>query len=103
MAADQFDEEFERLRTYLEKKLTTLVESKFQELERKELLRLRAPSHCRICHGAEIGPKVDPPFSDDERLFHLTNHGDGIPGFERPRNWPDVERIAEAVKKARGH
>ena len=77
------------------------AKSKFQELERKQLLRLRGQPYCRICQLAEIG-QPDPPFSDDERIFHRTNHGEAMQNVPRPRNWPDVERIDAEQKRRAG-
>jgi hypothetical protein len=104
MADDQFDEELESLRVHIENKMTALIERKFQELERKQLLRLRGQKSCRICQGAEIGPGADPPFSDDERLFHAAAHGELLIDSDEPapRNWPDFEHAAAEVKRRFG-
>jgi hypothetical protein len=99
--SDNFDEEIERVRLHLEKKMTELVDERFKELERKQLLRLRGQQYCRICQN-NVGIELEPPASDDEYMFHRTNHGDAMQNVPRPRNWPDVERIDAEQKKRAG-
>jgi hypothetical protein len=85
------DDEIESLREYLEGK----IEEKFEELEKKLLLRFRGASYCRICqNGGADGARFDPALSAAEILFHRAAHTENRPEAESICNWNDVERLA---------
>jgi len=89
------DDEIESLREYLEGK----IGEKFEELEKKLLLRFREESYCRICQkaAADTGD-FDPVLSEAEILFHRAAHCGNRREAASICRWSDVERLANLNK-----
>jgi hypothetical protein len=96
MSDENFDMELERQREFME----GLIRKQMEELEKQTLLRTRGNLHYRLC---SVAGGNNPPITQLETMWHRINHGEGVPGFGKPRDWSDLERIdAELAKRQAG-
>jgi len=109
MATDNFDEELEKAREFVETKLRKEFTTALADLEKRMLLRFRGnPAFCRICaSGSGEHAPYRPALTDLERLYHEGNHGEysppnpssGLPVLGRAIDWDEFEKQVKARRR----
>jgi hypothetical protein len=90
---ENFDEEIERVRQDLLKKMDEKIKAAVELMEQRTLLRARNHGGCRLCQS---GFAIDPPASSSEEMWHSLGHPKGID------SWADIKAMYDRKMSERG-